>query len=108
MPQHTVWLNCKSPELFMFTNSVSTVCLSHTCGHVAVSTETVRYVQRRVGILGFTKDGKPLVGRVLELDPLGRIFVGAGFCGHGMPVCESSISHDHATCADDRLAKAEK
>ena len=77
------------------------------CGHITVSLKPVRYVQRRVGILGFTKDGKPLVGRVLELDPLGRIFVGAGFCGHGMPVCECNISHDHATCTNDRLAKAE-
>ena len=64
------------------------------CGHITVSLKPVRYVQRRVGILGFTKDGKPLVGRVLELDPSGRIFVGAGFCGHGMPVCE--FSHGHA------------
>jgi len=38
------------------------------------------------GVLGFTSDGKPLVG------PLGafgkpHVYVAAGFCGHGMPQC---------------------
>ena len=36
------------------------------------------------GVLGFTTDGKPIVG------PLARrpaVYVAAGFCGHGMPQC---------------------
>jgi glycine/D-amino acid oxidase-like deaminating enzyme len=36
------------------------------------------------GVLGFTADGKPLVG-ALPARP--NVFVGAGFCGHGMPQC---------------------
>lgn len=34
------------------------------------------------GVLGFTTSGKPIVG---ELEP--GLFVGVGFCGHGMPRC---------------------
>jgi len=34
------------------------------------------------GVLGFTKSGKPIVG---EIDS--GLFVGVGFCGHGMPRC---------------------
>jgi len=36
------------------------------------------------GILGFTTDGKPLVG---ALPGRPNVLVGAGFCGHGMPQC---------------------
>ena len=36
------------------------------------------------GVLGFTRDGRPLVGAVPGRPGL---FVGAGFCGHGMPQC---------------------
>ena len=38
-------------------------------------------------ILGFTLDGMPLVGRVPGAGWGGRLLVGAGFNGHGMPVC---------------------
>ena len=34
------------------------------------------------GVLGFTRDQKPLVGQVRP-----GVFVAAGFCGHGMPQC---------------------
>ena len=34
------------------------------------------------GVLGFTRDKKPLVGQVRP-----NVFVGVGFCGHGMPQC---------------------
>ena len=36
-------------------------------------------------MLGFTRDGRPLVGPLPQRG--GRVFVGAGFCGHGMPTC---------------------
>lgn len=36
------------------------------------------------GVLGFTTDGKPLVG---PLPGRSNVFVGAGFCGQGMPQC---------------------
>lgn len=36
------------------------------------------------GVLGFTTDGKPLVG---PLPTRPHVYVGAGFCGHGMPQC---------------------
>jgi gamma-glutamylputrescine oxidase len=34
------------------------------------------------GVLGFTRDRKPLIGEVRE-----GVWVAAGFCGHGMPQC---------------------
>ena len=43
------------------------------------------------GVLGFTHDKRPLVGAVRE-----RVWVGAGFCGHGMPQCSGvgkALSH---------------
>ena len=39
------------------------------------------------GVLGFTLDGKPLVGAMPKSAYNGRVFVGAGYCGHGMPTC---------------------
>ena len=36
------------------------------------------------GVLGFTSDGKPIVG---PLPGRPNVFVAAGFCGHGMPQC---------------------
>lgn len=38
------------------------------------------------GVLGFTLDGRPLAG-AMPGSYGGRVFVGAGYCGHGMPVC---------------------
>ena len=34
------------------------------------------------GVLGFTRDRRPLIGEVRE-----GVWVAAGFCGHGMPQC---------------------
>ena len=39
------------------------------------------------GVLGFTLDGKPLVGAMPSDAYNGRVFVGVGYCGHGMPTC---------------------
>jgi hypothetical protein len=39
------------------------------------------------GVLGFTLDGKPLAGAMPNAAYDGRVFVGAGYCGHGMPTC---------------------
>lgn len=39
------------------------------------------------GVLGFTLDGKPLAGAMPNVVYAGRVFVGAGYCGHGMPTC---------------------
>ena len=36
------------------------------------------------GVLGFTTDGKPLIG---PLPTRKHVFVAAGYCGHGMPQC---------------------
>lgn len=36
------------------------------------------------GVLGFTKDGQPMVGRLPSRD---GVYVAAGFNGHGMPQC---------------------
>ena len=38
-----------------------------------------------LGVLGFTADGQPLMGRLPGHN--GRVFVCGGFCGHGMPRC---------------------
>ena len=38
------------------------------------------------GIMGFTIDCKPIVGK-LPQDERSRVFISAGFNGHGMPVC---------------------
>ena len=46
------------------------------------------------GILGFTRDGHPLVGRLpCTLTEGSSVFIGAGFCGHGMPYCFSVGRH---------------
>lgn len=37
------------------------------------------------GVLGFTLDGKPLVGPMPRWG--GRVFAGVGYNGHGMPAC---------------------
>ena len=42
----------------------------------------VRIDAEWTGVLGFTRDKKPLVGRVRP-----NVFAGVGFCGHGMPQC---------------------
>ena len=42
----------------------------------------VRIEAEWTGVLGFTRDKKPLVGRVRP-----NVFAGVGFCGHGMPQC---------------------
>ncbi len=45
------------------------------------------------GVLGFTSDGRPIVG---ELPGRPGVLVAAGFCGHGMPQCYGvarSIAH---------------
>ena len=42
----------------------------------------VRIEAEWTGVLGFTRDKKPLVGLVRP-----NVFVGVGFCGHGMPQC---------------------
>lgn len=40
------------------------------------------------GVLGFTVDGKPLVGELpATLHSGSRVLIGAGYCGHGMPYC---------------------
>ena len=39
------------------------------------------------GVLGFTLDGDPLAGAMPNPAYNGRVFVGAGYCGHGMPTC---------------------
>lgn len=39
------------------------------------------------GVLGFTLDGQPLAGAMPSAAYHGRVFVGAGYCGHGMPTC---------------------
>ena len=39
------------------------------------------------GVLGFTLDGKPLAGAMPGEAHGGRVYVGAGYCGHGMPTC---------------------
>ena len=38
-------------------------------------------------MLGFTLDGQPLAGAMPSAAYHGRVFVGAGYCGHGMPTC---------------------
>jgi glycine/D-amino acid oxidase-like deaminating enzyme len=39
------------------------------------------------GVLGFTLDGRPLAGAMPGAARGGRVYVGAGYCGHGMPAC---------------------
>ena len=46
------------------------------------------------GVLGFTSDGRPIVGELPGRGP--GVLVAAGFCGHGMPQCYGvarSIAH---------------
>ena len=42
------------------------------------------------GVLGFTSDGRPIVG---ELPGRPGVLVAAGFCGHGMPQCYGVEEH---------------
>ena len=44
----------------------------------------VRVEAEWTGVLGFTHDGKPLIGPLPERP---HVLVAAGFCGHGMPQC---------------------
>ena len=52
------------------------------------------------GVLGFTHDKKPLVGAVRE-----RVWVGAGFCGHGMPQCSGRAASQRPSRVDVSRAK---